>query len=103
VDDQDRLLNPGTVFTYGIARLYYQYVVAGAAGRPYRTEWSVDGARLPLLDDSGTIPQAASAVFTNSFCSPTLGNCDQPVPRAVYQVNLYIDDVLYRQATAVIQ
>ena len=102
VDDQNNLLNPGTVFAYGIARLYYRYALTGAAGRQYRTEWLVDGVRQPLLDDSGPIP-AASATFTNSFCSPTLGPCDQPVPRAVYQVRLYIDNLLYREAAAVVR
>jgi hypothetical protein len=102
VDNQGHLLDPGTVFAYGIARLYYRYLVTGAPGRLYRTEWFVNGARQPLLDDSGTIP-AAAAALTNSFCSPMLGDCDQPVPRAVYQVRFYVDDVLYHEATAVVQ
>ena len=102
VDDQHKLLNPGTAFAYGIARLYYRYTVTGAADRQYRTEWLVNGARQPQLDDSGTIP-AASAVLTNWFCSPTLGDCDQPVPRAVYQVRFYLDEMFYREATAVVQ
>lgn len=102
VDNQNNLLNPGTVFTYGIARLYYRYTVTDKAGRIYRTEWFVDGVRQPQLDDSGPIP-TASAVFTNFFCSPTLGSCDQPVPRAIYRIRFYIDDVFNREATAVVQ
>ena len=102
VDNQNNLLNPGTVFAYGIARLYYRYTVTGAAGRLYRTEWLVDGARQRLLDDSGTIP-ATSAILTNSFCSPTLGDCGQPVPRAVYQVRFYLDEVFYHEAAAVVR
>jgi hypothetical protein len=102
VDSQNNLLNPGTVFAYGIARLYYRYTVAGAANLPYRTEWFVDGVRQPLLDDSGTI-FVSPAVLTQFFCSPTLGSCDQPVPRATYKVRFYIDEVFYREATAVVQ
>nr|AIA10702.1 unknown Function [uncultured bacterium] len=102
VDAQNNLLNPGTTFGYGIAQLYYRYTVAGAPGRLYRTEWSVDGVRQPQLDDSGLIP-STSAVFTNFFCSPTLGSCEQPVPRAIYQVRFYIDDVFYHEATAVVR
>jgi hypothetical protein len=104
VDTQNNLVNPGTVFAYGIARLYYRYTVTGAPGQPYRTEWFADGVRQRRLDDSGTIPATdVSAVFTNFFCSPTLGSCDQPVPRGVYRVRFYIDDVFYREATAVVQ
>jgi hypothetical protein len=102
VDSEDRLVNPGTVFAYGIARLYYQYTVTGALGQPYRTEWFVDGVRQPQLDDSGTILDT-SAVFTNSFCSPTLSSCDQPVPRGAYRVKFYIDEVFFSEATAVVQ
>jgi hypothetical protein len=102
VDSQNNLINPGTVFLYGIARLYYRYTVVGAPGKLYRTEWFVDGARQPQLDDSGTIP-AASTEFTNFFCSPTLGSCDQPVPRGIYRVRFYIGDLFYREAIAVVQ
>jgi hypothetical protein len=102
VDSQNNLVNPGTAFVYGIARLYYRYAVTGAPGLSYRTEWFVDGARQPLLDDSGPIP-AESAVFTNYFCSPTLSSCDQPVPRGAYRVKFYIADLLYSEATAVVQ
>jgi hypothetical protein len=102
VDSQDNLVNPGTVFAYGIERLYYRYTVTGALGRLYRTEWFVDGVRQPQLDDSGTI-LATPAVLTNFFCSPTLGSCDQPVPRGAYRVRFYIDEVFYREATAVVQ
>jgi hypothetical protein len=99
VDSQNNLLNPGTTFAYGIARLYYRYTITGAAGLPYRTEWFVDGARQPQLDDSGSMPAEVS-VFTNYFCSPTLGDCSQPVPRAAYRVRLYVADALYADATA---
>jgi hypothetical protein len=102
VDSQHNLLNPGTVFDYGIVELYYRYTVKGKSDQLYRTEWFVDGVRQPQLDDSGPI-LSDSAVFTNSFCSPTLGSCEQPVPRAAYQVRFYIDDVFYREATAVVQ
>jgi hypothetical protein len=102
LDAQNNLLNPGTTFGYGIARLYYRYTVVAASGRIYRTEWFVDGVREPQLDDSGPI-LSTPAVFTNSFCSPTLSSCEQPVPRAIYQVKFYIDDVFYREAIAVVQ
>ena len=102
VDSEDNLVNPGTVFAYGIARLYYQYTVTGALGQPYRTEWSVDNVRQPQLDDSGTILDT-SAVFTNFFCSRALGSCDQPVPRGAYRVRFYIDEVFFSEATAVVQ
>jgi hypothetical protein len=102
VDSQHNLLNPGTVFTYGITQLYYQFTVRNMPNQLYRTEWFVDGVRQAQLDDSGLIP-STSAVFTNFFCSPTLGSCDQPVPRAVYQVRFYIDDVFYSEGTAIVQ
>jgi hypothetical protein len=102
VDNQSNLVDPGTSFAYGIPRLYYQFTLVGAPGRSYHTEWSVNGARVPLLDDSGLIP-SASAVFTNSFCSPDLADCAQPVPRGTYQVSLFIDDLFYQTATAVVQ
>jgi len=101
VDSQNNLIDPGTTFTYGITHLYYRYTVAGAAGLPYRTEWSVDGAGQPQLDDSGTIP-SASSVFTNFLCSPTLGSCGQPVPRGAYQVKFFINGLFYEQVTAVV-
>ena len=102
LDGQNNLVGTGTVFAYGIARLYYRYTIGGAAGRFYRTEWLLDGVRQPLLDDSGPIP-LAQAVFTNSFCSPSLGSCAQPVPRGTYHVALFIDDLRYQEATAVVQ
>ena len=102
VDSENNLVNSGTVFAYGIARLYYRYTVVGAPGQSYRTEWFVDNLRQPQLDDSGTILDT-SAVFTNFFCSPTLGSCDQPVPRGAYRVTFYIDDVFFSEATAVVQ
>ena len=102
VDSENNLVNVGTVFAYGIERLYYRYTVTGAPGQPYHTEWFVDNVRQPQLDDSGTI-LITPAVLTNSFCSPTLGSCDQPVPRGLYQVKFYINDIFYREATAVVQ
>jgi hypothetical protein len=102
VDSQNNLLNRGTTFVYGIANLYYRYIVRDKSGRLYRTEWFADSLRQPQLDDSGLILSDA-AVFTNFFCSPTLGSCEQPVPRAAYRVRFYIDDVFYHEATAVVQ
>ena len=102
VDSENNLVNPGTIFAYGIARLYYQYRVTGALGQAYRAEWFVDNVRQPQLDDSGTILDTP-AVLTNFFCSPTLGSCDQPVPRGAYRVQFFLNDVLFREATAVVQ
>jgi hypothetical protein len=102
LDSQNNLLDPGTIFVYGIAELYYRYTVRGKSDQLYRTEWFVDSVRQPQLDDSGPI-LSDSAVFTNFFCSPTLGSCGQPVPRGVYRVRFYIDDVFYHEATAVVQ
>lgn len=102
VDDADALVNQGTTFAYGITRLYSRYTVVGAQGLTYRTEWTVDGIRQPLLDDSSTIP-FTTTVFTNYFCSPTLGSCGEPLPRGTYQVTCFIDDAPYQQATARIE
>jgi len=102
VDSQGNLIDPGTAFAYGITHLYYRYTAEGAAGRSYRTEWIVNGARQTLLDESGTIP-STPAMLTSFFCSPTLGPCGPPVPRGVYQVTFFIDDVAYQQATATVQ
>lgn len=102
VDAQNNLLDPGTSFTYGVTHLYYRYTVNGASGRPYRTEWAIDGVRQSPLDESGTIP-SVSATFASYICSPTLAPCGMPVPRGTYQVKFFIDDILRREATATIQ
>ncbi len=102
LDAQKNLLNPGNAFAYGIAALHYRYTVTDAPDQPYRAEWSFNGARQPQLDDSGTIPPG-SAVFTNSICTLDLSPCSVPVPRGTYQVRFFIDDVLYQEASAVVQ
>jgi hypothetical protein len=102
VDAQGNLIDPGTTFVYGITHLYYRYTAVGAAGRSYRTEWTVNGARQSLLDESGTIP-STRAMLTSFFCSPTLGPCGPPVPASVYKVTFFIDNVAYQEATAIIQ
>ena len=45
VDSENNLLNPGTVFAYGIARLYYQYTVSGAPGKPLMAVGSIKSLR----------------------------------------------------------
>jgi hypothetical protein len=102
IDAQKNLLDPGTVFPYGITYLYYRYTVEGASGRPYRAEWTIDGVRQPQLDESGLIP-SASAIFPSYLCSVTLGPCGVPLPRGAYQVSFFIDDIFRQEATATIQ
>ncbi|SRR5258706_8700812 len=102
VDAQNNLIDPGTIFAYGITHLYYRYTVEGASGRAYRTEWAINGVRQPQLDDSGTIP-SASATFASYVCSLTLGPCGMPLPRGAYQVKFFIDGVFHQEATATIQ
>ncbi len=102
LDAQKNLISPGNTFTYGIAELYYRYTVTGALDQAYRAEWSFNGTRQPQLDDSGTI-LSNSAVFTNSICTLDLSTCSVPVPRGTYQVKFFIDDVLYQEASAIVQ
>jgi len=102
LDAQKNLINPGNTFAYGIAQLYYRYTVTGALDQPYLAEWSFNGVRQPQLDDSGTI-LSDSAVFTNSICTLDLSECSVPVPRGTYQVKFFIDDVLYGEASAIVQ
>jgi hypothetical protein len=102
LDAQKNLINPGNTFAYGIAELYYRYTVTGALDQPYLAEWSFNGVRQPQLDDSGTI-LSDSAVFTNSICTLDLSECSVPVPRGTYQVKFFIDDVLYGEASAIVQ
>jgi hypothetical protein len=103
VDGQNNLIDPGITFAYGITHLYYSYTVEDAPGQVYRTEWSIDGVRQPLLDESGTIPSEALATFASHICSPTLGPCGVPLPRGAYQVKFFIDNVFRQEATATIQ
>jgi hypothetical protein len=102
LDAQKNLISPGNTFDYGIAELYYRYTVIGALDQPYLAEWSFNGVRQPQLDDSGTI-LSDSAVFTNSICTLDLSQCSVPVPRGTYHVKFFIDDVLYGEASAIVQ
>lgn len=102
VDNAGSLTGAGTSFSYGITHLYYQYTVNGATNLPYRTEWYVDGVRQPQLDDSGTV-LLDSATFTNYVCSLDLGSCGAALPKGVYQVDFFLDETRYQQASATIQ
>jgi hypothetical protein len=102
LDAQNNLIDAGTVFAFGITHLYYRYTLESAAGHAYRAEWTVAGARQPQLDDSGTIPPTP-AVFTRFFCSLTLGPCGPPLPRGIYQVKFFIDNVFQQEIAASIE
>jgi hypothetical protein len=97
-DSNGNPVNPGTTFAFGLKSLYYFVTIKGAQGHTYREEWIINNLREPQLDYSTTIPfdaaQHSDAIYYASGKSLEPGK---------YQLNIFLDSVLYKQATAVIQ
>ena len=97
-DSNGNPVNPSTTFAFGLKSLYYFVTIDGAQGHIYREEWIINDLREPQLDYSTTIPfdaaQHSDAIYYTSGKS---------LDRGKYQLNIFLDNVLYKQATAVIQ
>lgn len=94
----NELINPGTVFGYGITALHYQISVPAGQGLAYHEQWTINGIREPQLDASGSIP-ATPAVLSNAILLST----NSVLPRGSYQVRFLINGQLAGEATAIIQ
>jgi hypothetical protein len=92
------LTGEAEAFAYGITALFYQVEVAGAAGRPFREEWLVDGVRRPELDRAGTLPPDSF-----SYASGITLSTGAPLPRGVYELRLFVDGILSGSGLATIR
>jgi hypothetical protein len=91
-------VNPGTTFAFGLKRLYFYVTIIGALGHAYREEWTINGRRETTLDYSSTIPYDA-ARYSNAIYYQD----GRSLGRGSYVLNIFLDNTLYSQSTAVIQ
>lgn len=91
---------PGTRFS-NITFLCYQISIGGGKGKTYRTEWYLNGKPQTALNRSGTVVYD-SELRSGAVCYGPFGNCGDPLPRGLWQVNVFLNGQLYKQATATI-
>ena len=91
-------VNPTTTFTFGLKTLYYFVTIIGAQGYAYREEWTINGDREPQLDFSSTIPSDGIR-YSDAIIYPSGKSLD----RGTYQLNIFLNNALYTQSTAVIR
>jgi hypothetical protein len=101
-DDSCNPFTPATTFNYGIKYLCYQVIFAGAKGQSFRTEWFVNGTLQTGLGRTGTIGENLQ-VRAGVICYGPSGACGEAVPRGTWQLRAYLNNQLYREATAVIR
>jgi hypothetical protein len=89
---------PANQFGYGITALEYEIQIVGAAGLPYREEWSVDGQSKPQLGSQGTIP-ASTATLTNALLYST----GAPLPRGTYRLRFFIAEYVAADTSVVVR
>ncbi|MBC8163554.1 MAG: hypothetical protein H7Z42_20300 [Roseiflexaceae bacterium] len=97
-DAEDNLVNPSNTIAFGTTSLEYDILLLGTKGRSIRREWTINGAREPGLDRTSTAIddaeiQGGSIVFTDG----------SSLDRGTYTLIVYIDDVVFKEATATIQ
>jgi len=89
---------PANQYGYGITALEYEIQIVGAAGLPYREEWSVDGQSKPQLGSQGIIP-ASPAMLTNALLYST----GAPLPRGTYRLRLIVAEFLAADTSVVVR
>lgn len=90
------------IFSYGKRLLATSITFRNQIGHPWRAEWKVDGRRRPDLDKTGTITQSPEDWVVQIVYGPN-GQCELPLPRGVYEVEIYLSNELVRQGKATIQ
>jgi hypothetical protein len=95
---EGELIGEAASFGYGLAELHYRVSVAGAVGRHFREEWTIDGVVRPELARSGVLPAGDAA-----YLSAIALSSGAPLPRGTYQLRLLVDGLLGGEAQAIIQ
>ena len=92
----------GTSFVYGIKYLCVDVIVDGAQDQAYRFSWTIDGKLQSGLGNSGTISSQLVDVL-DGICYGPSGTCGDAIPRGMYQVLFFLNNVQYQTATAAIR
>jgi len=87
---------------YGIKQLGVSTTVEGGISLPWRLEWRMNGQRVPDLDSHDVITQSPQLVAMTIVYGANR-KCGTALPQAIYQVHLFLNDVLYQEATMTIQ
>lgn len=106
IDEQNRPIDPSTTFPAGTDQIYVTTVIEGAANLDYRIEWVFPPETTPARLVDGDAISTAVLRFAYRVCrvSQETGACSgAPLPTGTYEVRLFLEDTLYRQATATIQ
>jgi hypothetical protein len=93
-----QLIGEARSFGFGISALHYRVSVSGAAGRPFREEWTLDGVPRPELARSGLLP-ADEAIYLSAIALST----GAPLPRGSYRLRLLVDGLAGGEAVAEIR
>ncbi len=91
---------------YGFYALAYATLINARPGSPYRIEWTIDGERIRELDQEG-VTETSSEEMSGSIAINTVDpdtnriveRCSEPVYRGSYEIDFFIDDVLYRETS----
>lgn len=89
-------------YPYGKHLLGASFTFVNQIGRNWRIAWTYNGQSRPALDQSGVISHSPEPVVVEIFYVAT-GACQLPLPRGVYEAQIYLDNVLWQQGTATIQ
>ncbi len=65
-------------------------------------EWNYNGQSRPALDQSGVVTKSPEPLTVEIFYGAT-GACQLPLLRGVYEVKIFLDNLLWKEGTATIQ
>lgn len=100
---------PATEFPPGMRYLYWNAAMIGAAGKAWRIEWLIDGARVSSLDESGVVPQGANIFNVHNyicFVEQESTSCEETtitIPPGSYTIRLVIDGAFQAEKTAIVR
>jgi len=100
VDNADGrdLFDYETRFTAGLAQLYYEYEVSGAAdGATIDEQWYLDGVHQDSLSSSYVWAGGTFDVVNDRITSPGAG-----IPTGRWRLDIYVNGVMHATATAVV-
>jgi hypothetical protein len=108
IDANDQLVNPATVFDYGVLDIYAATTVTGGIGQRYSLKWYFNGvlAADSLNDLNVPITRSPQYIWTQFCFGINTEGCTQnklPISPRMMLVEFYIDGALVQQAQAVIR
>lgn len=89
-------------YSYGKRILATSASFRNQIGQSWRVQWKVNGQRRPDLDHTGTLTQSPEAVVVHIFYGAN-GQCESPIPRGVYEAEIWLANELLYQGQATIQ